>query len=159
MIRYYERVPSADTFSHEGVLYANGMYKLELIQDRISVFATTNVHIRRVAFIKNGEAYLEIGRAGEAIAARCVPFGVTVVVDREIHATIEGDDFRDCFSFSTEEVMAHYLPKHECSWDHLSEQDRLSFAQGFALWWYARRFENNRNDLHVTIEVTGENAQ
>ncbi|MGF6440079.1 hypothetical protein [Paraburkholderia youngii] len=79
-IRYYERVPAAAASICDGThCYAYGRHVLRHLPDgRRTVEVTDNAILRRVSFEKNGEAYLEVGRAGSAIAVTAgLPFAVT----------------------------------------------------------------------------------
>lgn len=79
-IRYFERVPAAAASICDGKRrYAYGRHVLKHLPDgRCTVEATDNAILRSVSFEKNGEAYLEVGRAGSAIAVTTgLPFAVT----------------------------------------------------------------------------------
>lgn len=83
MIAYYARVPSAAV-----ELYPDGHYyayvDLEMVcgLGRVTVMESVYPHLLRVTRHANGEAYVFLGRAGEAIANTVnLPFDVTVEVE------------------------------------------------------------------------------
>lgn len=81
MIRYFERIPSAAIWREiDGNFYGRGMYRLGRYESgRMGAVKASRTCMRRVAFIRNGEAYLEIGKAGDAIAATTnQPFDITM---------------------------------------------------------------------------------
>lgn len=66
MIRYFERVPSAAIQRDDEGMYAYGLYKLITLSDgNRSPVKTKRAVLHRVAFVKDGEAYLSLGRAAD----------------------------------------------------------------------------------------------
>jgi hypothetical protein len=67
MIRYYERVPQAAVRSDETGLVAYGLHKLITLADgRRTATKMRRSILHRVAYVKNGEAYLALGRVADA---------------------------------------------------------------------------------------------
>lgn len=80
MVRYFERVPESAAWSFNGTtLYAYGTHTLHHLTDgRCTVAPAGRDILRRVGFCKNGEAYIEVGHAGSAIAVTSnLPFAVS----------------------------------------------------------------------------------
>ncbi|MEW6343121.1 MAG: hypothetical protein AB1704_20865 [Pseudomonadota bacterium] len=79
MIRYYERVPQAAVRSDETGPVAYGLHKLITLADgrRAPVRMRRSI-LHRVAYVKNGEAYLSLGRAADAKGVTSnLPFAVS----------------------------------------------------------------------------------
>jgi hypothetical protein len=87
MIYYYKRVPSAAVRREfDGNTYAYSNCRLQQTDSGriIVVEASVNrARLLRVELIKNGEGYVYLGCAGEAIAGRAnLPFGVDAIPTR-----------------------------------------------------------------------------
>lgn len=66
MIRYYERAPSDGITRDEAGLVAYGRHKLITLSDgRRSPARMKRAILHRVAYVKDGEAYLVLGRAAD----------------------------------------------------------------------------------------------
>lgn len=87
MISYYARIPAAaQRRLFDGHTY--GIAYERMNQGRIET--TCDEHMYRVAFVTNGEAYLLLGRAGDAIAQIVnLPFGVSAFRDGKPIAQIQ----------------------------------------------------------------------
>ena len=79
MIRYYERVPQTAVCSDETGLVAYGLHKLVTLADgRRTAARMKRSILHRVAYVKNGEAYLALGRAADATGVTSnLPFAVS----------------------------------------------------------------------------------
>jgi hypothetical protein len=79
MIRYYERVPQAAVRSDETGPVAYGLHKLVTLADgRRTAARMRRSILHRVAYVKNGEAYLSLGRAADTKGVTTnLPFAVS----------------------------------------------------------------------------------
>jgi hypothetical protein len=81
MIVYYARVPEAAAKPYwDGHTYATIRLELYDLPGRVHVRESKRDRLMRVDHVQNGEAYITLGKAGDAIAC-CVnlPFSVTAV--------------------------------------------------------------------------------
>jgi hypothetical protein len=79
MIRFFERVPASAVVHDETGLMARGLCKLITLSDgrRTAVRLKRSV-LHRVAYIKNGEAFLSLGGvADQRAATEDLPFAVS----------------------------------------------------------------------------------
>jgi hypothetical protein len=79
MIRYFERVPSTAVVRDDTGLTARGLYKLITLTDgRRKAARMKRSIVHRVAYIKNGEAYLALGGVADKKAVTDdLPFAVS----------------------------------------------------------------------------------
>jgi hypothetical protein len=79
MIRYFERVPAAAIRSDETGMVAYGLHKLITRSDgHRTVVKRKRAILHRVAYTKNGEAFLVLGGAADKKAVTSdLPFAVT----------------------------------------------------------------------------------
>jgi hypothetical protein len=78
MIRYYERVPATAVRRDETGMVAYGLHKLITRSDgRRTVARMKRSILHRVAYVKNNEAYLSLGRAADKTGVtENLPFAV-----------------------------------------------------------------------------------
>lgn len=84
MINFFERIPSSAVVSEcDGHQYGYGLCRMTTLPDgRHAPAQGGGPYMRRVSFEQNGEAYLYLGCAGDAIA--CIvnlPFSITYEFD------------------------------------------------------------------------------
>jgi hypothetical protein len=79
MIRYYERVPAAVISRDETGMVAYGLHKLITRSDgHRTVAKMKRAILHRVAYVKNGEAFLVLGGAADKKGVTAdLPFAVT----------------------------------------------------------------------------------
>lgn len=81
MFHYFARVPENAAFRHiDGNLYAHvDVCMLHLPSGRVTAATSDKPRMMPVDHVKNGEAYVRIGKAGDAIAViQNLPFSVSV---------------------------------------------------------------------------------
>jgi len=79
MIRYYERVPALEVCRDGADMVAYGRHKLVTLSDGHRTAARMKRAIlHRVAYVKDGEAYLALGRAADKKGVTSdLPFAVS----------------------------------------------------------------------------------
>lgn len=85
-MKYYQRVPAAAAYPmFDGKLYANTTARMEhLPNGKIAIIESPvdDYRMMPASFIRNGEAYVYIGKIGDAIAQTTnLPFSVSAFSD------------------------------------------------------------------------------
>lgn len=71
--------------------------------------------------------------------------------DQIIFATLENDTSKETVEFKASEVLAYHMPGSAHGWDDLSDQDKISFSEDYALFHF-RRSKGDMEAYRVDVE-------